>query len=147
MATGLVRRRWLVLAAAWAVSLVVPLAGCEKGIRRIPVSGTVTLDGQPLKGGVLLFHPDDSKGNTVRVSCTGPVSNGRYTLVTSGVTKADTGSGAPTGWFKVTLINDLPGMAEIKVHPKYLKPETTPLAIEIVDNPQPGAYDLKLTTK
>ena len=45
----------------------------------------------------------------------------------------------------MTLINDLPGMAEIKVHRKYLNPETTPLEIEIVENPKPGAYDLALT--
>ena len=35
----------------------------------------------------------------------------------------------------------------INVHSKYLRPETTPVEIEIVDNPQPGAYDVKLTTK
>jgi len=105
----------------------------------------VTLDGQPLQGGVLLFHPDESRGNTARASCTGPVKAGRYFLVTSGVTKADTGEGAPLGWYKVTLINDLPGMAEIKVHSKYLRPETTPLEIEIVENPAPGAYDLQMT--
>ncbi|HJZ57049.1 MAG TPA: hypothetical protein VKE74_18915 [Gemmataceae bacterium] len=81
----------------------------------------------------------------MRISCTGPVGNGRYKLVTSGVTKDDTGSGAPLGWYKVTLLNDLPGMKEIKVDPKYLSPETTPLAIETVDDPQPGAYDLKFT--
>jgi hypothetical protein len=123
------------------------LAGCERSLKRIPVSGNVTLDGKPLQGGVLLFHPDASKRNTARVSCTGPVKSGRFTLVTSAVTRDDTGSGAPLGCFKVTLINDLPGMAEIKVHPKYLRPETTPVAIEIVEDPQPGAYDIKLTTK
>jgi hypothetical protein len=123
------------------------LAGCERPMKRVTVSGKVTLDGQPMQGGVLLFHPDEAKGNTVRVSCTGPVKNGRYDLVTSAVTRTDTGSGAPLGWFKVTLINDLPGTGIIKVHEKYLKPETTPVAIEIVENPQPGAYDIEMTTK
>jgi len=107
----------------------------------------VTLDGKPLLGGVLVFHPDESKGNNVRAGCSGPVKDGRYTLATSAVTRADTGSGAPLGWYKVTLTNDLPGMPIIKVHKKYLRPETTPLAVEIVDDPQPGAYDLQMTSK
>ena len=143
MGTGPTRRRTLVLALVCACATL-PLGGCG-GVKRVPVSGAVTLDGLPLQGGVLLFHPDAARGNTNRASCTGPVKNGRYTLVTSGVTRSETGEGAPLGWYKVTLINDLPGMAEIKVHSKYLNPETTPLEVEIVEDPRPGAYDLALT--
>jgi hypothetical protein len=128
-------------------TLILAATGCSGEMKRIPVSGKVTLDGKPLQGGVLLFHPDPSKGNSVRVSCTGPVKGGRYELVTSGVTKTETGSGAPLGWFKVTLINDLPGMAEIKVHSKYLSADTTPVEIKVVENPEPGAYDIQLSTK
>jgi hypothetical protein len=116
-------------------------------VKRIPVSGTVMLDGAPLQGGVLLFHPNEAKGNTNRISCTGPVSNGKYSLVTSGVTKNETGTGAPLGWYKVTLLNDLPGMKEIQVNPKFMRPETTPLEIEITEDPPSGVYDLKLTSK
>jgi hypothetical protein len=107
----------------------------------------VTLDGKPLQDGLLVFHPDESKGNTAHVACTGRVKDGRYTLNTSAVMKGDTGSGAPVGWFKVTLTNDLPGMPYIPVHKKYLQPETTPVSVEIKDDPAPGAYDIKLTTK
>src|SRR5215468_11579993 len=78
---------------------LVGVAGC--GIKRIPTSGKVTLDGQPMTGGVLQFIPDASKGNNLRLSCSGPISNGRWTLVTSGIERADTGTGAPVGWFKV----------------------------------------------
>ena len=141
-----IRRRALVI-LLFGACVSIPLAGCDSGVRRVPVSGAVTLDGQPLDRGVLLFHPDESRGNTARVSCTGPVSGGRYKLVTSGVTKSDTGEGAPLGWYKVTLLADMPGMAEIKVHSKFLSPDTSPLAIEIVENPDPGKYDLQLTTK
>jgi hypothetical protein len=144
MATGLVRRKRFILAALGALVLI-PLASCEKGIRRVSVSGTVTLDGQPLQGGVLMFHPDESKGNTARVGCSGPVKNGRYSLVTSGVTQIDTGTGAPLGWYRVTLLTDMPGTPEIKVDPKYLNPETTPIKVEIVEKPEPGHYDLQLT--
>src|SRR5262249_40241974 len=75
------------------------------GIKRIPTSGKVTLDGQPLKEGVLQFIPDVSKGNNLRVSCSGPISNGRWNLVTSGMERANTGTGAPVGWFKVRYIH------------------------------------------
>ena len=129
-----------ILVGLWSI----PLVGCDSGYKRIPVSGNVTLDGKPLQGGVLLFHADSSKGNNIRASCTGPVKDGHFTLVTSGVQKNDTGSGAPMGWYKVTLITDLPGTPIINVAPKYLQPETTPVAIEIVENPQPGASDIQL---
>jgi hypothetical protein len=122
------------------------LAGCG-GLRRIPVSGTVTLDGKPLQDGLLIFHPNEDKGNKERIGCSGRVHNGQYKLATSAVTRQDTGAGAPLGWFKVTLTNDLPGMPIIPVHQRFLRPETTPVEIEIVDNPAPGAYDIKLTTK
>jgi len=144
MATGLIRRKRFIVALVAAFALI-PLASCESGIRRVPVSGTVTLDGQPLQGGVLMFNPDESMGNTARVGCSGPVKNGRYSLVTSGVTQIDTGTGAPLGWYKVTLLTDMPGTPPIKVDPKYLRPETTPLKVEIVEKPEPGRYDLQLT--
>jgi hypothetical protein len=146
MTIGLLRGGRDVLAVLLAFGLVV-LFGCARGIRRIPVSGTVTLDGKPLQGGVLVFHPDESKGNTARIGCSGPVKNGHYKLNTSAVTRLDTGAGAPLGWYKVTLTNNLPGQPIINVANKYLTPETTPVAIEIVDNPEPGAYDIQLTSK
>jgi hypothetical protein len=123
------------------------LTGCDRGIRRIPVSGNVTLDGKPLQGGLLCFNADESRGNTARAACTGRVQDGHYTLITTAVARKDTGSGAPLGWYKVTLVTDLPGTPIISVPGKYLNPDTTPVAIEIVDDPQPGAYDIKLTSK
>jgi hypothetical protein len=131
----------LLLAALCAFGLI-PLAGC--GPRYVPVSGTVTLDGKPLQGGVIRFTPDTSKGNTAHVSCTGPVQDGHYTLRTIGVTKADTGSGAALGWYKVSLFTNLPGQPRIEVNSKYTSVEKTPLSIEVVDNPEPGHYDIKL---
>jgi hypothetical protein len=58
---------------------------------------------------------------------------------------SDSGKGAPLGWYKVTLITTLPGAPEIKVEGRYLDPEKTPWAIEVVADPAPGAYDLALT--
>src|SRR5262245_42909891 len=139
-----------VLAAA-----LVGIAGCG-GVQRVPATGTVTLAGQPLKEGVLEFVPDVSKGNNLRVSCTGQISNGRFTLNTAGMDRADNGAGAPVGWFKVRYFNpnergydptskvkdDSPKVANI-----YLSEETTPIQIELTDPPPADGYKIELKSK
>src|ERR1700747_3439269 len=111
MIRKMIRRGQLRLAALCAFGLI-PLVGC--GPRYVPVSGTVTLDGKPLQGGVIRLTPDTSKGNTAHVSCTGPVKDGHYTLQTIGVTRTETGSGAAPGWYKVSLFTNLPGRSKTK---------------------------------
>jgi hypothetical protein len=127
-------------------------AGCSKGPKRVPAGGTVEFeDGQPLQGGVLFFNPDESKGNTARVSCSSPVRNGRFELQTLGVERTDSGPGVPLGWYKVQVRVNLPGevpvfpgQPAIDINPIYLDAEKTPIAIEVVENPEPGQYDIKL---
>jgi hypothetical protein len=132
----------LVILAAWGL---LSLAGCG-GPKLVPVSGAVTLDGKPLSHGAVSFNADASKGNTVTVSCLGRLNEqGQYQLKTIGVKKSDSGTGAPLGWYKVTLFTGLPGEPEITVNPKYLDPTKTPLSVEVVENPTPGQYDFKLT--
>lgn len=136
------------------LAVLVSVAGCG-GIRRIPTAGTVTLDGQPLTEGVLQFIPDASKGTNYRVSCSGPISNGRWNLVTSGMERADTGTGAPVGWFKViyTLPNEgskapgASGTAAPKVAAKYRREDTTPIVIELTEPPPAEGYKIELTSK
>ena len=143
-----VRRGWLLLAilGAFALSSVV---GCG-GVRRVPVSGTVTLDGQSLNGGHLVFTPDAAKGNTSRISCTSPIKDGRYDLETNAMTRAESGAGVPLGWYKVTFrvleeSTKKHPLAPINVNEKFKSFEKTPLAVEVKDNPEPGAYDIKFT--
>jgi hypothetical protein len=128
------------------------LTGC--GPKRVPAGGTVELDGKPLEGGILYFNPDNSKGNTAQVSCSSPIKNGRFELQTIGIERSGSGSGVPLGWYKVTVrVNQegepprFPGPAVVDIDPVYLNVEKTPLAIEVVENPAPGAYDLKMTKK
>src|SRR5690348_600228 len=97
-ATKTVRRGWLPRAVLCAFGLTF-LAGW--GVKRVPASGKVTLDDQPLNAGVLVFPPDASKGNKSYISCTSPVKEGRYELQTHGVTRSDSGGGVPPGWYKV----------------------------------------------
>jgi hypothetical protein len=148
MATKLAGRRWLPLVVLVAFALTT-LVGCG-GVKRIRISGTVTVDGTPIDGGILSFSPDAAKGNTAKISCTSPVREGRYELETIGITGSDSGSGVPPGWYKVTynridLATKKRAQADIQVNDKYKNADTTPLSVEVKDNPEPGAYDFKLT--
>ena len=136
------------------LAALVGVAGC--GVKRIPTSGTITLDGQPMTVGVLQFIPDASKGNKLRLGCSGAISNGRWNLATSGMERADTGGGAPVGWFKVKYMNPNergydPSAKEKdrspKVADKYRSEETTPISIELIDPPPPEGYKIELTSK
>jgi len=148
MLTTIARRGWLALAILGAFALT-SVVGCG-GVRRIPVAGTVTLDGQPLNGGWLVFTPDTAKGNTARISCTSRIQDGHYDLETNGVTRSESGSGVPLGWYKVSFrileeSTKKHPMAPINVNEKFKDPDKTPLSVEVKDNPAPGAYDFKLT--
>ncbi len=147
MATKNVQRGWRPLAILGVLALT-SLTGC--GFKGLPVSGTVTVDGQPLSQGIITFNPDASKGNTLRMNASCPLSGGRYTLQTSGITRSESGVGVPPGWYKVTWTPPDTGTKKhqeviAKVNEKYTKVETTPLAVEVKENPEPGAYDFKLT--
>ena len=149
MATKRVRRGWHPLAVLCVFGLT-SLVGCG-GVKRVSVSGTVTLDGQPVDGGILTFNPDTAKGNTGTFKCSSQVKDGRYELETVGVTRSDSGSGVPLGWYKVTYtVIDLRAkkikqQAPVQFNDKYRRAETTPWSVEVKDNPAPGAYDFKLT--
>ena len=111
--------RFLCLAALLAC------AGC--GERRAEVSGKVTVDGKPLNSKLItiLFAPD--KGNPImRTGATG---------------------GVPLGWYKVHFHWDSKNAQgqPCPVHPRFLEAGLTTLSLEVVANPQPGAYDLKFT--
>jgi hypothetical protein len=126
------------------VCALLALAGCG-GIKRVPVTGKVTLAGKPLTSGRLGFSPDEAKGNSARVACFGKINaEGEYELATLGVNKADGGRGVPPGWYKVTLLDVESLPKGVEVAPEYFDENQTPLAIEIVAEPAPGAYDLHL---
>lgn len=138
------RRLWTILCVCGLLNL----AGCSDFPKLYPVSGKVTLDGQPLTGGGLAFVPDTAKGNTAPVDCKCLIdSQGHYELKSRGVKGSDNGKGAPLGRYKVILVANPKDakVPEINVNARYLKAETTPLSIEVVADPKPDAYDLQLT--
>jgi hypothetical protein len=108
------------------------------------------MDGQPVDDIRLVFSPDAAKGNTASISCDSLVKEGRYELRTNAVTRSNSGAGVPLGWYKVTVFipqtggRKQPGQ-KFEIPDKYMSVGKTPLEVEVKDNPEPGAYDLKLT--
>lgn len=141
-----------------ALVFLVPASGCgdASGVgRTLPVSGKVTFNNAPWTANttIVLFKPDADRGNTSPFEPSGTVDeNGTYVLTTKGK------KGAPPGWYKVIVIARAEAPPQ---HPKNLKShrpvaksllpakygqeKTSELAIEVVETPAAGAYDLKLT--
>jgi hypothetical protein len=144
-----------VLGLAWSA------AGCggDSGVGHVlAVSGHVFVDSQPLRGmhGTVTFVPDLDKGNSTTVTPTGTLDDdGNYTLY-----YAQGKKGAPPGWYKVQVTaaqlgpgaqmprpKGVPGGPKVQptINSKFTNAKTSGLKVEVVENPEPGAYDLKLT--
>jgi hypothetical protein len=134
------------------LSLLVSLAGlvgCGPG--GAPVKGKVYLDGKPLQGhkeGVVIFHPDKSKGNNSPFLARGPISpEGEYELVSD----HDANKNIPLGWYQVTVIATVPlkpkdpySVPKSIIPEFYREPERGLINIEVISKPSPDAYDIKL---
>ena len=132
--------------------LIASVIGCDKGVsglgKLVPVRGKVLLGDKPLTTGVVVFRPDAPKGNTSKHEPRGQIdADGNYKLMT------DQKEGAAPGWYKVGII-----AARQPTDPKrpyalprslipliYNDPEKSGLALEVVEKPGPGAYDLKIS--
>jgi hypothetical protein len=145
-----VRRLGGMVLLVFGLGLAVGSAGCgdpsDVG-RMVPVVGKVTASGKPVKAGSVSFRPDKSKGNTSAHEPYGEIdADGNYKLYTG---KKE---GAPAGWYRVAVFAGEPveagnrsGQAKWYANPKYAAAESSGLTIEVVEQPAPGAYDLKLT--
>jgi len=133
-----------------ACGLAVAAAGCgdRSGVgKTVPVVGKVTVDGQPVKAGTVSFRPDKSKGNESVHEPFGEIdAEGNYKLFTGSK------EGAPPGWYRVAVmagepveVGNLTGEARWFANPKYASTDTSELAVEVVEKPEPGAYDFRLT--
>jgi hypothetical protein len=114
-----------------------------------PVEGKVVIDGQPLTLGTVIFTPDAAKGNASQHEPRGQLdANGVYRAF---VTKDR--AGVPPGWYKISisaqkLKDPKDPYSFVSVIPtKYTSPKTSGLAVQVVDNPDPGAYDIVLSAK
>lgn len=129
-----------------AVSCCAILASCgsgrEAGIDIAPVSGRITLDGQPLANPVVTFYPDK-----------GPVgvgvgdASGAFTVRTNGQ------DGAPIGKCKVTVVqasadtsastdgNEAAMVDQSAINPIFMVKGSTPLTVDV---PAEGLESLDL---
>ena len=122
------------------------LAGCksEPNEKLWPVSGTILVEGKPVPTGNITFYPDRPKGNETQHQPMAVIdAEGKFELFVPGGKK-----GAPAGWYRVVVysVDDPQPMKPNKyfVHKDYADVETTPLKIEVIANPEPERYDLKL---
>lgn len=118
-------------------------AGCKPSVSVTPVSGKVTLNGQPVASGQVSLLPLEEKPGA-ELSAGQIDSSGEYKIYTAGK------EGAPLGQYKVTVTPSMMPMGGTKAPPrpfpaKYSDTKDTPLRIEVVSSPAPGAYDLKMT--
>ncbi len=150
--------RWLLLTSV----LLLPelAAGCgEAGPEVYPVTGLVTVDAEPLDAhiGAINLVPDKARGNVSTLIPTGYLDGqGSYTVY-----YAQGKKGAPPGWYKVQIVasqlGDGPPISTPRPRGrgkgpparlfdnKYTRADKSGLAFEVVKDPAPGAYDLKLT--
>jgi len=123
-----------------AVLLAVGCGG-KPAPKNVPVSGTVTMDNEPLTSGQVSLIPVSDKQAPAELSA-GKIENGQYKIFTGGK------EGAPVGSYKVTVTPSMVpvqgGGAPPQLPPNYSDPSKTVLKIEVVENPTPGVYDLKL---
>jgi hypothetical protein len=139
---------------ALAVGLTALAGGCgANGPKFVPVKGKVTFtNGEAVEAGETLtgyvvFNADPAKGNTSMEVAQGKIQpDGSFSLSTRDK------DGAVPGWYKVTV--DIartnpkdPYDHKQLVPPRYLDKDKSGLAFEVVENPEPGRYDLKVDKK
>lgn len=125
----------------WCLWALLACVGCG-GEKRAEVTGKVTVDGKPLNSKLItiLFAPD--KDNPIKkIPASAVDDTGTYNMSTGAT------GGVPLGWYKVHVHWDSKNAQgqPCPVHSRFLEAGLTTLALEVVTNPQPGAYDLKFT--
>jgi hypothetical protein len=120
------------------LGVVVLVVGCG-GSNHASVSGTVTLDGQPLPNAVVNFQPTGAELNPGPGSYGRTNNKGEYTLQVAGG-----GSGAVLGWHRVTIRAGGEGDAgapKVNVLAKYNS--KTELKFEVKSGANIANFDLK----
>ena len=120
--------------------------GCGKeSVKLAPVAGKVTVGDQPVTSGQVSLIPLSKDEKTPGLMAGTIDSSGNYKILTDGK------EGAPLGKYKVTVTPAMTAAPADKKAPVlaynkgFMDASRSTLAIEVVDSPPPGKYDLKLT--
>jgi hypothetical protein len=124
--------------------------GLAKG-KRTTVKGNVTVGGKALPRGMVVLSPDESKGNDSKEEPRGEIdAEGNFTIST----RHDQ-PGATPGWYRIAVTatkeldpkNPYFSASDWLLPTRYIDYKTSGLSFEVVENPEPGRYDLKLDAK
>jgi len=133
---------WAPLAPVLAAAVLFGASGCGGPVRRA-VAGSVTLNGRPLDGAVILFVPLAAGGRKTG----GPISAGRYAFPQE--------VGLLPGRYRVEIVDDPPLDQAARPDKNSSRPGPTvpvaysvasPLSIEITADGS-AEFDFQLTTK
>ncbi len=124
----------------WLLFVVFGLSGCGSDDSMAKVAGTVTLDGQPVEAGAILFVPVDGTAQTTG----GEIKDGRYSVrVPPGAMKVSITAPKVIGKKKIYPTPDSPEMpVTVEAIPgKYN--EQTELTIEVTSGANEKKFDLQ----
>ena len=112
-------KNWPILAILCAV-----LVGCDSRPRRVPISGRVLIDGEPLTTGMIQFAPADTRPSVGAID-----ENGQFTMACYGED-----DGVIPGTHAVSIIaTEIISSSKIKWYApkKYADPQTSGLTVEV----------------
>src|SRR5262245_5902304 len=140
---------------------VLVASGCSDGVKLVPVTGKVTMNGRPLKNVRVAFHPDPDKKTTGPSSTAVTDADGNFSLVCQ---ERGNAPGAVAGFHRV-IVSDLDvfgdvfvgrgdyrsedpkGPKEVPKFPRfpaaYSDLSQTPLKIEVKPDMDPVPLEIK----
>lgn len=110
--------------ACLALTIAVFSLGCESRPEYVPVSGKVTIDGEPLTNGIVRFYPTEGR---MAGGSLGP--NGEFVLSTY-----KSGDGAKPGVYRVSVIaSERVSETKVRWHApkKYSRPSSSGISEQI----------------
>jgi hypothetical protein len=120
-------------------SLSLLLVGCDPAPAPLArVHGKVTVNGVPLRGGIIVFAPDEKRGNRGPLSHAQIKDDGSYEL------KAKEGMGAAPGWHRITVAPPPDDNRLVNRLEQYRNPEMSGLTHEVKAG-QDNTCDIKIT--
>jgi hypothetical protein len=151
-------RRFATMAA---LAVIFMFHGCgDGGPRRVPVSGTLTLNGKPLEGATVTFAPDptnpvgtpggaftDKDGSYIAASDQRPgLAAGKYKVL---VTKSALKNGAkvPDEFKDDPMMAVTSGLTIELLPPAYSNANTSPLSLDVPEAGGSFDFDVKQDTK